>query len=500
MGNEQSTQKGLTQNGKIPEKHENGSANGVTANITSTGMEIDVNSETTFNPSNEPFSLNLATESTEPDFVVVEAEPAEAQVVPEIIEAVVQVVEAKKNKSVFGKMFKKKPEPPADVVKVERSETSNEDVTDGSPAAADPQPETATADLTLEAQSPPEPDCGVTADAGPEEDNAPETDTSQPEENQEESEPDNNPVMNFFKALVTPTKTTKKETAAPDATKDQTAQVSEPPAAPKGMSIPPPPPPEPPKMEIRGEAAAKPAKPTPKDEPKAAAKQPEPSKGKAAKSALSKLFRPKTAKETPPAAVHVELQPGVEEQETPEEEAEAVVEVQETAEEVEQPVVEEQVNQREVVDGEPESVEEVEKVDPSKTGTLEAAAKPEPPPPVQEEKKKTASKSPFLSFFKPKDEPKKATPAPAAAAAEAAQTVKAKEEPKAAAKSVEVVVDNKQASVQAADDAANVPKKLEKRNSIGLFFKGFGLKRHSTDAGVQAEPAVAAAAAAEKAK
>ncbi|XP_034446164.1 breast carcinoma-amplified sequence 1 isoform X5 [Hippoglossus hippoglossus] len=445
MGNEQSTQKGLTQNGKIPEKHENGSANGVTANITSTGMEIDVNSETTFNPSNEPFSLNLATESTEPDFVVVEAEPAEAQVVPEIIEAVVQVVEAKKNKSVFGKMFKKKPEPPADVVKVERSETSNEDVTDGSPAAADPQPETATADLTLEAQSPPEPDCGVTADAGPEEDNAPETDTSQPEENQEESEPDNNPVMNFFKALVTPTKTTKKETAAPDATKDQsqqethpaaattTAQVSEPPAAPKGMSIPPPPPPEPPKMEIRGEAAAKPAKPTPKDEPKAAAKQPEPSKGKAAKSALSKLFRPK-------------------------------------------------------------------KVDPSKTGTLEAAAKPEPPPPVQEEKKKTASKSPFLSFFKPKDEPKKATPAPAAAAAEAAQTVKAKEEPKAAAKSVEVVVDNKQASVQAADDAANVPKKLEKRNSIGLFFKGFGLKRHSTDAGVQAEPAVAAAAAAEKAK
>ncbi|XP_035015717.2 breast carcinoma-amplified sequence 1 isoform X3 [Hippoglossus stenolepis] len=523
MGNEQSTQKGLTQNGKIPEKHENGSANGVTANITSTGMEIDVNSETVFNQSNEPFSLNLATESTEPDFVVVEAEPAEAQVVPEIIEAVVQVVEAKKNKSVFGKMFKKKPEPPADVVKVERSETSNEDVTDGSPAAADPQPETATADLTPEAQSPPEPDCGVTADAGPEEDNAPETDTSQPEENQEESEPDNNPVMNFFKTLVTPTKTTKKETAAPDATKDQsqqethpaaattTAQVSEPPAAPKGMSIPPPPPPEPPKMEIRGEAAAKPAKPTPKDEPKAAAKQPEPSKGKAAKSALSKLFRPKTAKETPPAAVHVELQPGVEEQvkpgvcsllsalqgtlcsctlETPEEEAEAVVEVQsenkvedqETAEEVEQPVVEEQ------------------KVDPSKTGTLEAAAKPEPPPPVQEEKKKTASKSPFLSFFKPKDEPKKATPAPAAAAAEAAQTVKAKEEPKAAAKSVEVVVDNKQASVQAADDAANVPKKLEKRNSIGLFFKGFGLKRHSTDAGVQAEPAVAAAAAAEKAK
>ncbi|XP_062246929.1 breast carcinoma-amplified sequence 1 isoform X2 [Platichthys flesus] len=485
MGNEQSTQKGVTQNGKVPEKHENGSANGVTANITSTGIEINVNGETKFNQRNEAFNLDLATDSTEPDFVVVDSTPAEPQVVPEIIEAVVQVVEAKKSKSAFGKMFKKKPEPPAVVVRVEQPEKSNEDVTDQSPAAADPEPETATADLTPEAQSPPEPDCGVSADAGPEEDNTPETDASQPEE----SDPDDNPVMNFFKTLVSPTKTSKKETATPDAAKDQTAQVSEPPAAPKGMSIPPPPPPEPPKMEIRGEAAAKPAKPTPKDEPKAAAKQPEPSKGKAAKSAFGKFFRPKTVPDTPPAAVHVELQPGVEEQETPEEAAEAVVEVQEKAEEVEQPVVEEQV-----VDGKPESVEEVEKVDPSKAGTLEAAAKPEPPPPVQEEKKKTGSKSPFLSFFKPKAEPKKDTPAPAAAAAEAAQTVKAKEEPKAAAKSVEVVVDNKQASVQAADDAANVPKKLEKRNSIGLFFKGFGVKLHSTEAGVQAEPAVAAAA------
>ncbi|XP_062246932.1 breast carcinoma-amplified sequence 1 isoform X5 [Platichthys flesus] len=435
MGNEQSTQKGVTQNGKVPEKHENGSANGVTANITSTGIEINVNGETKFNQRNEAFNLDLATDSTEPDFVVVDSTPAEPQVVPEIIEAVVQVVEAKKSKSAFGKMFKKKPEPPAVVVRVEQPEKSNEDVTDQSPAAADPEPETATADLTPEAQSPPEPDCGVSADAGPEEDNTPETDASQPEE----SDPDDNPVMNFFKTLVSPTKTSKKETATPDAAKDQsqqethpaaattTAQVSEPPAAPKGMSIPPPPPPEPPKMEIRGEAAAKPAKPTPKDEPKAAAKQPEPSKGKAAKSAFGKFFRPK-------------------------------------------------------------------KVDPSKAGTLEAAAKPEPPPPVQEEKKKTGSKSPFLSFFKPKAEPKKDTPAPAAAAAEAAQTVKAKEEPKAAAKSVEVVVDNKQASVQAADDAANVPKKLEKRNSIGLFFKGFGVKLHSTEAGVQAEPAVAAAA------
>lgn len=66
-------------------------------------------------------------------------------------------------------------------------------------------------------------------------------------------------------------------------------------------------------------------------------------------------------------------------------------------------------------------------------------------------------------------DPKKASPAPAAAP----ETVKAKEEPKAAAKSSEAVVDNKPASVasQAAGDAAKAPKKLEKRNSIHQFFK-----------------------------
>lgn len=69
-------------------------------------------------------------------------------------------------------------------------------------------------------------------------------------------------------------------------------------------------------------------------------------------------------------------------------------------------------------------------------------------------------------------DPKKATPAPAAAA-EAAQTAKTKEEPKAAAKSSEGAADNKPASAapQAGDEPASVPKKLEKRNSIHLFFK-----------------------------
>ncbi|XP_071333438.1 breast carcinoma-amplified sequence 1 isoform X8 [Trachinotus anak] len=505
MGNEHSKSKEITKNGTIHEKHENGSANGLSANITSNGLEIAVNGETILQQNGEPFSLNLATESTEPEFVIVESEspPVEAPIISETPEPTIPKEEIKKSKGekvrLFGKMFKKKAEPPAVVESVQEKEMSNEDETDVSSSATDPQPETA--NLKQESESLTEPE-SVTLDPGPVEEKAPETDNgdSQPVENQEESNPEENPVMNFFKTLVAPTKTSKKETATPDATKEQSqketqpaatttaAQISEPPAAPKGMSIPPPPPPEPPKMEVKGEPAAKPVKPTPKEEPKAAAKEPEPSKAKSAKDTLSKFFRPKVL-----LGVKASKGKGAS--------ASGASAPAKTA---------------------------AAKVDPSKAGTLEAAAKPEPPPPAQEEKK-TASKSSFLSLFKPKvlldhmttkvqaastsgvrllrrttgvaAEPKKATPAPAAAAAEAAQSAKTKEEPKAAAKSSEGVVDSKQASAasQAGDDAANVPRKLEKRNSIHLFFKNLGQKRHSTDAGVQTEP-VTVAPAAEKAK
>lgn len=67
---------------------------------------------------------------------------------------------------------------------------------------------------------------------------------------------------------------------------------------------------------------------------------------------------------------------------------------------------------------------------------------------------------------------KKSSPAPAPAA-EPAQTAKAKEEPKPAAKTSEPAADNKPAAAapQTGDDAAQVPKKLEKRNSVQLFFR-----------------------------
>ncbi|XP_038866611.1 breast carcinoma-amplified sequence 1 [Salvelinus namaycush] len=253
------------------------------------------------------------------------------------------------------------------------------------------------------------------------------------EENQEgESQTEDNPVMNFFKTLVTPTKRNKQGAATPDVTKDQSqkeaqptatttaAQVVDAPAAAKGgMSIPPPPPPAPapPKMEVKAEIAAQPGTNTPKKEPKDDAKEPEATKSKS-DSPFSRLFSRK-------------------------------------------------------------------EIDASKTATLEASAKPEPPPaPAPKEGKKPAVTKASFSLFKPKaSEPKKEAPAPATEAI-AGPSV-AKEEPKAP----EIpAVDSKPASgpSEGGDNSPVLPKRLEKRNSIHLFFKNLG-KRQS-DAGVQTEP------------
>ncbi|XP_030589456.1 breast carcinoma-amplified sequence 1 isoform X3 [Archocentrus centrarchus] len=528
MGNEQSISKEqLDQNGTIPEKHENGTVNGISVEITPGGLEIGGKSETTVCQNGEVHSLNLAIEPTAT--VEAECQPDGSETVSETPDTNVQKEEIKKSKGEkgrrnFGKLFKKKK---GEVENAEEKgkETPSEDQTD------DP------ANLKQEPESLTEPE-SVTPVSRPEEAKVPETDNgnSEPVESQEKGNPEENSVMNFFKTLVAPTKTSKKETATPDAAKDQIAQISEPPAAPKGMSVPPPPPPEPPKMEIKGEPTAKPVKPSAKEEPKAAAKEPQSSKGKSAKDTLSKLFRQKvllgvkTSKGKGASASGVKALFKTAAVETRVEVPEPAVEVQiqnkvgpqEAAAKVEEPAVAVQV--KEAV---PQPVVETEKVDSSKAGTLEAAAKPEPPPPAQEEKK-TASKSSFLSLFKPQvlldhmttkvqaastsgvrllrkttglaAEPKKATPTPPVAT-EAAQAVKTKEEPKVASKTSEQAADNKPASAasQAGDDAASMPKKLEKRNSIQLFFKNLTQKRHSTDAGVQTEP-LTAAPGAEKAK
>ncbi|PWA31830.1 hypothetical protein CCH79_00006393, partial [Gambusia affinis] len=512
MGNEQSAPEEVTENETIPEKHENGSVNGISASITLNGLEADVRSVVTVHQNGKLQSPKLETKA-EPDNVTAEPEPepAPAESVSDTTDSpptdTEQVKKRKEKSHGFGKLFKKKDRKADEKTEdQEKEKISGEEQVDASHLHIEPQQASAreTANVKQESEPVTEPEVGATTESSPEEQTVPETENGndQPEESREESEPEENPVMNFFKTLVSPTKTPKKETAAPDAAKDQVAQTSEQSAAPKGMPAPPPPPPEPPRLETKGEPAAKAVKPTQKEEPKASAKEPESAKGKSTKDALSKFFRPKTIKEEA-QAIEVEVQP--------------VVEVQETAEEAPEPVVE--VQQAAVEVGKQAGDEE--KVDPSKAGTLEAAAKPEPPPPVQEEKKLT-SKSSFMFLFKPKvlldtmttkvqaastsgvrllkkstglaADPKKTTPTPPAPA-ESPQPAKAKEEPKAVAKS-EAVVDSKPAAAAspAGDDAANQPKKLEKRNSIQLFFKNLGQKRHSTDAGVQTEPATAATA------
>ncbi|XP_078806344.1 breast carcinoma-amplified sequence 1 isoform X8 [Oryzias latipes] len=415
MGNEQSRDADVSTNGIAVEKHENGSANGLSAHIKLNGLETSVNAHR----NGELKSLKPTAESGSHVAVQAGAKPADVEVASEAGD----MTDGKKSKvkekpQLLDKLFKKKAGRAAG--EDQTNQTFNED---GVQSLTAPQKETV--DLRQGPATGPQ---NGTPHPRPEVENP--SSISPPAE----EEGEDNPVMNFFKTLV--------------------AQVSEPPAAPKGMPAPPPPPPEPPKAEAKGEAAVKPVKA--KDEAKAAAKEPQSSKGKSA--TLSKLFRSK-------------------------------------------------------------------KVDFSKAATLEAVAKPEPPPPAREEKK--SSKPSFFSAFKPKvlldhmttkvqaastsgvqllrkttglaAEPKKTAASPPAAA-EAALAVKAKEEPKPAAKSTEAAAENKPASTvsQAADDAAGVPKKLEKRNSIQLFFKNLGQKRHSTDAGVQTEPA--AAAPAEKAK
>ncbi|XP_042606950.1 alanine and proline-rich secreted protein Apa-like [Cyprinus carpio] len=82
-------------------------------------------------------------------------------------------------------------------------------------------------------------------------------------------------------------------------------------------------------------------------------------------------------------------------------------------------------------------------------------------------------------------EPKKDTPA-APPVAEAAPPAKAKEEPRPTTPAQQAVPDNKSAD-STGNASPNMPHKLEKRNSLQLFFKNLGQKRHS-DAGVQTDP------------
>ncbi|XP_053339335.1 breast carcinoma-amplified sequence 1 isoform X2 [Clarias gariepinus] len=287
-------------------------------------------------------------------------------------------------------------------------------------------------------------------------------DSTQPEQTGTEE----NSVMNFFKTLVSSTKTTKEATPSPDVSKEQQSHKETPPAPAANLQeaskIPPPPPPAPPKMESKAEPAVKKEEAPVAEAAAGLAKEPEtPSKAKTKDSPFGKLFRTKSAvkEEAKPVGIQV---------------------------------------------------------DPSKTSTLEAGAKPEPPPaPKPEDKKAEKKPSPFANLLKPKvllgqvssrihaaassvaagislgaggaaTESKKEAAAAPPAPAEAGPNTKAKEEPKPAAAPAGASSDNK--SVGSTDNSSpSGSRKLEKRNSIHLFFKNLGQKRHS-DAGVQTEP------------
>ncbi|KAM9343180.1 breast carcinoma-amplified sequence 1 isoform 3-T4 [Pholidichthys leucotaenia] len=435
MGNEQSNIQEQTESEKNPEKHENGSVNCISPGIPSGGIDIDGKIDTTVHQNGEP---HIATQPTELEVVPSEIQAAGEKAISEIDATVVSEIAA--TTPVKEEAKKKKEGKASPFLKMFKKKA---EPTAEAPAA---QENEAPSEDQTDVSPPPTDPQQETANLKTEPETLTEAETvtldSGPEE-EKDPEPDS-------------------KNSQPEEHQEETN--------PEENSV----------MNFFKTLV------TPKTSKK--------------ETSTPDAKKDQSQKETQPAATtttNKDAQPVAEVQETPADMPEPVVEEQtenkEAAAEVPQPVIDVQV------DGIPQTVVETEKVDSSKAGTLEAAAKPEPTPPAQEEKK-AASKGSFFSLFKSKTaEPKKVNPAPPAAG-EAPQAVKAKEEPKAAAKSPDAAAESKPASAasQAGDDAASVPKKLEKRNSIQLFFKTLTQKRHSTDAGVQTEPLTATSA--EKAK
>lgn len=446
MGNEVSSQK----TEEATEKHPNGAVNGHTVDVSRTQTPPSVSAEVTKSSLNQlpPSSSSFPAAGVE-KHLPTETDARETVATPapdQTLDGDESEPSVGSKSNFFDKLFSKK----SDVQPKETDEHQHEEdaTTDQVVAEVRSDQQMATRDLQEDAE------LGLTQK---------EVQSSSPLE-AEQTQTEENPVMNFFKTLVSPSKPSK-AAAAGDPAKDQTlkeaagvssAGHSQEVDAAKGKMAPPPPP-EPPKVDSKGEAASK------KEEPKEGGKEAEPStKPKATKeSPFSKLFKPKTdASKTATLEAAAKLEPA--------------------------PVAKE------------------------------------------EEKKAEKKSSPFASLFKPKvlldqvaakiqsvasasgiaaatrpaeptAEPSKAPPA-AAAPPDAPQGTKAKEETKAAPPSAPPAppappVDKSgEKSVEA---SPTVPRK-EKRNSIQLFFKNLGQKRQS-DAGVPPE-AVTVPPLGEKAK
>ncbi|MEQ2271038.1 hypothetical protein XENORESO_020512, partial [Xenotaenia resolanae] len=213
MGNEQSTIEGVTENGTIPEKHENGSVNGISASISSNGLKIDVESDITVHQNGELQSPKHETKA-ETDNVIVEPDPqpAPAEGVSEIPDTLTDKESIKNRKEknhTFGKLFKKKADRKADSKKAEvqekENELSSEDLVDAGQLLIVPQQETA--NIKQESEPVTEPEIGATSESSPSKETVPDSENgnAQPAESRGESDPEENSVMNFFKTLVSDT-------------------------------------------------------------------------------------------------------------------------------------------------------------------------------------------------------------------------------------------------------------------------------------------------------
>ncbi|XP_016354206.1 breast carcinoma-amplified sequence 1-like [Sinocyclocheilus anshuiensis] len=482
MGNEHSTQR-KRQQANAEKKVQNGELNGH-AVAAPAETEPETSKEAAVEQKSETPPAPVTNEPKPPEKEEVDSSKANGHVETTPEQKTTQSTDAEPPKKAekpsgdemsnfLGKMFKKKSEPV-------KPAAENNDSVDAPVKAVDLKIDMQPDPVDIKTSTEPEPEAEALKPSPVEaaEENNPSEEVKAAEKT----------VMNFFKTFVTPTKTSKEAKATPDASKEQ-SQKEIPPApstnvqeAPKA---PPPPPPAPPKMESKAEPAVKKEDTSATKATAAAATKAEGSaKSKTKDSALSKLFRSKVLLGKVVSKVQAATTSGA----------------------------------RAKMSGVPVVVEEKKpvevQVDVSKSSTLEAAAKPEEPPAPKPEEKKLEKKSTFGSRFKPKvllgqvssriqaaassaassislmsaaaaPEPKKETPA-APPVAEAAPAVKAKEEAKPTGPAPQAAPDNK--SAESSENASpNMPRRLEKRNSLQLFFKNLGQKRHS-DAGVQTDP------------
>ncbi|XP_029690127.1 breast carcinoma-amplified sequence 1 isoform X4 [Takifugu rubripes] len=153
MGNEQSVSEEPTQTEKIPETHENGSVNGLSAGVLAPASEISVTVEPTVEKNGGPLLLSLAVEPNGIGQVTDggdgehegehrgehEEEHVDAAVVNEAIEKVVEEVKKSKEEKVsrFGKLFKMKPH----VKNVPKEESPGESPAGASTPEEEPQQE-----------------------------------------------------------------------------------------------------------------------------------------------------------------------------------------------------------------------------------------------------------------------------------------------------------------------------------------------------------------------